>query len=30
MRRRARDLVDIAFAAGRPDNTSPTWDLGSG
>jgi len=28
MRRRARDLVDIAFAAGRPDNTSPTWDLG--
>jgi AcrR family transcriptional regulator len=29
MRRRARDLVDIAFAAGRPDNTSPTWDLGS-
>lgn len=28
MRRRARDLVDIAFAAGRPDNTSPDWDLG--
>lgn len=27
MRRRARDLVDIAFAAGRPDQTSPTWDL---
>jgi len=27
MRRRARDLVDIAFAAGRPDNTSPDWDL---
>jgi len=30
MRRRARDLVDIAFAAGRPDNTSPTWDLDTG
>src|SRR5262245_41861183 len=30
MRRRAHDLVDIAFAAGRPDNTSPTWHLGSG
>ncbi|WP_142281216.1 TetR/AcrR family transcriptional regulator [Mycobacterium palustre] len=29
MRRRARDLVDIAFAAGRPDNTSPAWELGS-
>jgi hypothetical protein len=30
MRRRARDLVDIAFAACRPDNTSPDWDLDSG
>ncbi|BDB44004.1 MULTISPECIES: TetR/AcrR family transcriptional regulator [Mycobacterium] len=30
MRRRARDLVDIAFAAGRPDHTSPSWDLSSG
>lgn len=29
MRRRAHDLVDIAFAAGRPDHTSPAWDLGS-
>ncbi len=27
MRKRARDLVDIAFAAGRPDGTSPNWDL---
>lgn len=25
MQERARDLVDIAFAAGRPDNTSATW-----
>lgn len=29
MRRRARDFVDIAFAAGRPNKTSATWDLGA-
>lgn len=28
MRARARDAVDVAFAAGRPDNSSPQWGLG--
>ena len=27
MRRRARDLVDIAFAAGRPDGSATNWGL---